>query len=101
MFTASFRRTAVLVSLVAVLATPWSFASAPQTRDVRPAKVVEPASPDLLNLVLSFFRTSRNKTPFLKEGCKLDPDGRCHTSAVQSPQTWEGCKADPNGHCLP
>jgi hypothetical protein len=93
MLTVSFRRTAVLVSLVAVLATPWASAAGPGAGGIRPAHVVESASPDLLDLVLSLFR--------LKAGCHLDPNGRCYASAAQPSHTKAGCKLDPNGRCLP
>jgi hypothetical protein len=82
MLTAPFRRTAVLVLLTAVLATPSVSA---QTGSVRPT--------DLLDRVLSFLR------PYLKEGCKIDPDGHCYTSVAKPPYTKEGCKIDPNGSC--
>ena len=75
MLTASIRRTAVLVSLVAALATPWASAAGPGAGGLRPAHAVESATPDFLDLVFRFFRTS--KTPGLKEGCHLDPNGRC------------------------
>jgi hypothetical protein len=34
-----------------------------------------------------------------KEGCGMDPDGRC-APAVQ-PKSEEGCGMDPSGRCLP
>jgi len=92
MLTDSFHRTAVLVSLVAVLATPWASAAGPGAGGVRPVHVVESASPDLFDLVLSFFR--------LKAGCHLDPNGHCYNSAAPH-HTKEGCHLDPNGRCLP
>jgi hypothetical protein len=88
MLTVSFRRTVILFSLTAVLSTSWISA---QTGSVRPAQVIAKASASLLDRVLSFLR------PYLKEGCKLDPDGRCYTSQV--PDTKAGCKLDPNGRC--
>lgn len=90
MLTASFRRTAVLVSLIAVLATPLASAAVLQNGGAKPVL----ATVELLDRVLSFLR------PHLKEGCHLDPDGRCHTSTAQPPHIKEGCHLDPNGRCL-
>jgi hypothetical protein len=52
------------------------------------------ATTELLDRVLSFL------LPHLKEGCHLDPDGRCHLSAAQPPYTKAGCHLDPDGRCL-
>jgi hypothetical protein len=98
MLTASIRRTAVLVSLIAALAAPWAFAAGPGAGGLRPAHVAESATPDFLDLVFNFFRTA--KTPGLKEGCKIDPDGRCNASLTQPPSTKAGCHLDPDGRCL-
>ena len=89
MLTASVRRTLVLVPLIAVLATPGVSAAGPQTVGARPVL----STAELLDRVLSFLR------PHLKEGCKIDPDGRCYLSAAQPLQTKEGCHIDPNGRC--
>jgi hypothetical protein len=89
MITASLRRTAFLVSLIAVLATSGVSATGFQQGGARPVLTTA----ELLDRVLSFLR------PLLKEGCKLDPDGRCHTSMVQPPHTKAGCKLDPDGLC--
>jgi hypothetical protein len=35
-----------------------------------------------------------------KEGCGMDPDGRC-LSVSSQPQPASGCGADPNGRCNP
>jgi hypothetical protein len=88
MLTASFRRTAILFAMIAVLVTPWVSA---QTRRVRPVQIIATPPANLLDLVLGFLR------PYLKEGCKVDPDGRCYAS--QTPDTKAGCKIDPNGGC--
>lgn len=83
MLTASIRRTALILSLVAAFATPWASAAGPGAGGIRPVHVAESASPDLLDVVFSFFRAA--KTPGLKEGCHLDPNGRCYASAEQPP----------------
>jgi hypothetical protein len=79
---ASFRRMAVLALLIAVLAVPQASAAS-----------LRLDSPGLLDRVLSVFRLD------LKAGCKLDPKGRCSTSATKPPNTKEGCVLDPNGRC--
>lgn len=96
MLTASIRRTALTVSLVVSLATPWASAAGLGARGIRPVHVAESA--DLLDLVLSFLRTA--KTPPFREGCHLDPKRRCNASLAQPPSTKEGCKLDPNGRCF-
>jgi hypothetical protein len=89
MLTASLRRTVVLVPLIAVLATSGVSAVGPQTAGARPVL----STAELLDRILSFLR------PHIKEGCKLDPNGRCHASTTQPPHTKEGCKIDPDGRC--
>jgi hypothetical protein len=79
---ASFRRMAVLASLIAVLAVPQASAASPR-----------PGSLSWLDRVLSVLRLD------LKEGCKLDPDGRCLTEVAQPSHTKAGCVLDPNGRC--
>jgi hypothetical protein len=103
MLTASLRRTAVLVSLIAVLATSGVSAAGPQIAGVRPVL----STGELLDRILSFLRPHLKEDCHIdmaqpthtKEGCKLDPDGRCQTSMAQPPHTEEGCKLDPNGRC--
>lgn len=99
MLSDAFRRTAVLVSLVAVLTTPYVSAAGSGIGGVRPAQV-ESASPGFLDLALSFFQFAGSGPLYLKTGCKLDTDGRCHTAVARPPYTKTGCKLDPNGHCL-
>jgi hypothetical protein len=36
-----------------------------------------------------------------KEGCGMDPYGRCNPGQPQQPQTEAGCGADPSGRCNP
>lgn len=89
MLAASFRRTVVLVLLIAILATRSVSAAGLQGGGAWPAQ----ATADLLDRVLSFLRLH------VMEGCKLDPDGRCYAGTTQPPHTKEGCKLDPNGRC--
>ena len=89
MLTASFRRTAVLFSLIAVLATSGVSATGLQHTGARPVLTTA----ELLDRVLNFLR------PHLKEGCHLDLNGRC--SMPPPPHKEIGCHLDPNGACLP
>jgi hypothetical protein len=79
---ASFRRMAILASLIAVLAVPQASAASPR-----------PGSLSWLDRVLSVLRLD------LKAGCKIDPNGRCSTNAAQPPHTKAGCHLDPDGRC--
>lgn len=88
---ASFRRMAALASLVATLATPWASATRLPSGGGRSGYLTESASSDLLDRVLGFLRIIT-----IKEGCKLDPDGRCSEPS----HAKEGCKLDPNGRCI-
>jgi hypothetical protein len=52
----------------------------------------------LLDPLWSFF-TLLWRGAIEKEGCGMDPDGRC-APAVQ-PKTDAGCGMDPDGRCIP
>jgi hypothetical protein len=86
----SLRRKALLLLLCAVLVAPWA-AAAP--RRSHPPQAVAPAPLDLLGRSWSFL-----KSLWSEEGCDIDPDGRCLTSA--QPRTDTGCDIDPSGRCL-
>jgi hypothetical protein len=93
---ASFRRAAVLFSLIVVLAV-----SQVSAAGLRPSPL------GWLDRALSVLRLDVKAGCHLdpngscvKEGCHLDPDGRCSTSVTQPPNTKIGCVLDPNGRCL-
>jgi hypothetical protein len=79
---ASLRRMAVLSLLLGLLAVPQVAAAG-----------LRPVSLGWLDQVLRMLHLD------LKTGCKLDPNGRCSTSATQPPNTKIGCVLDPNGRC--
>ncbi|MFY9825532.1 MAG: hypothetical protein WAM82_29430 [Thermoanaerobaculia bacterium] len=99
MITRSFRRKTIYLLLVAIFATPWVCAAAPRAPEgPAPVRALEPARVDLLNQIWTTLRSL-----WSKEGCGIDPNGRCSTSpALQPPptiQTDTGCGIDPDGRC--
>ncbi len=95
MLTAPLRRKTLLLLLAAVLLTPWPSAASPRSISPRPPHALESDVPELFSRVWSLLRNAGSK-----EGCHLDPDGRCNASQAQPPSAKEGCKLDPNGRCL-
>jgi hypothetical protein len=107
----SVRRNTLLL-LAAVLAVP--SASFAGSESPRTWKIVAPAAPDVLNRLWSFLarkngcqvdpngRCLPQGTPLGigDNGCGLDPSGRCRDGQSPAP-TKNGCEFDPNGRCLP
>jgi hypothetical protein len=93
MLTASLRRNSFLLVLIAFLATPWAASAKPNFENPR-LGLFDLADTDLLARVRSFLGA------WAKEGCHVDPDGRC---IEKTPPTKEGCDIDPNGRprCTP
>lgn len=97
MLTASFRRTTILLLLVAVLAAPWASAAAPRIEIPEQEKAVQTAPSEFFGRLWSFLWNLRSK-----EGCRIDPNGRCVIGPAQPPaQTKSGCHIDPFGRCVP
>jgi hypothetical protein len=99
MRTRSFRRTTILLLLIALFATPWVFAAGPRAAEsARPVQALEPARFDLLHQLWNTLQSFWSET-----GCNIDPSGRCSTSPSPRPQptftTDTGCNIDPNGRC--
>jgi hypothetical protein len=94
MKSAGFRRRAVLLFLLAfVLAFPWAGAAGPRLEsDQAVAPSASAFLEDLLGRAWSVLMGIRNK-----EGCHLDPDGRCAPRPTIQRDT--GCHLDPNGGC--
>lgn len=91
MASASFRHKTVLLLLVAVLAAPWASAAAQSG----PAATSAPASLDLFSTSWRFLTHL-----WSKEGCRIDPNGRCLPQSAQPrPVPRTGCHIDPNGTC--
>jgi hypothetical protein len=93
--TVSIRRKILLLVLISILATPWASATVPQGASVQPVQAVEPAALDLFSSIWSFVRGAGRK-----EGCNIDPSGRC-TPQNPPPRTKAGCHIDPWGRCIP
>ena len=99
MMTRSFRRTTILLLLVAAFATPLVCAAGPRAGDSpRPMQALAPARVDLFNQIWSSLLSLWSKT-----GCNIDPNGLCIASPVSPPlpttQTDTGCNIDPSGRC--
>jgi len=93
MLTASLRRKTLLLLLAAVLAAPWASAAGPRTETAQPAQAAESAPLDALERLWGLLRNA-----WIKDGCHLDPFGRC--TAQPPVQTKEGCRLDPDGRCV-
>jgi hypothetical protein len=85
------RKTILLLVLVALVTTPWASAASPKPASPRWMQAVEDVP--LLGNFWSFLRSAWDK-----EGCNIDPNGRCIKETTQDPKI--GCNIDPNGHCI-
>jgi len=92
MLTASLRRKTFLFLLAAALVTPWASAAGPRAESAQPPQAAEFAP---LEVWERFWGLLRNA--WIKEGCHLDPFGRC--TAQPTVQTESGCNIDPDGQC--
>ena len=88
MNTVSIRRKILFLLLVMVLATPWASVAGSERESPRTIQSVELGMPEIFSRIWSFLRGDGSK-----EGCHIDPDGRC------TPKV--GCHIDPWGNCLP
>lgn len=93
----SVRRTILFLLLAAVLAasSPSSAVGA-QRESIQSAHVEERAVPEFFERIWSFLRGMEGK-----DGCRIDPFGRCTPTQSPEPRRKEGCNIDPNGRCLP
>ena len=82
-------RRVVVLAVLFLLIAPWASA-APRHESVQPAGIS--GVPDILSLAWSWMTGG-----WMKEGCNIDPSGRCVTPVP----TKEGCNIDPFGRCLP
>jgi len=93
------QKTLPLLLVAALLAMPSLAAAAP--RKAQPPKPA--AEAPLAPSALLYRAWSALQSLWSEEGCRLDPNGRCLTNAVQvptTPHTEEGCMLDPSGRCL-
>jgi hypothetical protein len=81
-------RRVVLLAALLLLIAPWASA-APRHGNAQPVRIS--GIPDVLSLAWSFITGG-----WMKEGCMIDPDGRCVTPV----QTKEGCTIEPDGRCV-
>ena len=96
MHTASVRRT-ILFILLAVLTAAWPSSAAMAHRNsTLSVQTDEVTIPEILDRLWSFFRRVENK-----DGCHIDPNGRCATTQSPEPQRKDGCHIDPWGRCMP
>lgn len=94
MLNVSIRRKILLLMLVAVLAMPWPSVAGSQSERSRMAQIEEPATLDFFSRIWSLLQSAGSK-----EGCHIDPNGRCTPQNPPS-QTKEGCHIDPDGRCV-
>lgn len=86
------RKILFLFLLVALVTTPWASAGGPKPGSPRAAQAVEDVP-----LFGNFWKLLRSV--WEKEGCHIDPWGRCVNEPAQTAKI--GCNIDPNGHCIP
>lgn len=92
----SLRRKIVFLLLLSTLAaTSWA-AAGPRRESPR-------ADETALSLVFDFVSRAWSRLTGIqtKEGCDIDPNGRCLTGATPAPPPAadEGCGIDPDGRC--
>jgi len=86
--TSNFRQSVIALVLVALLGAPLTASAAPRVGGFRLQDSYSDAVTWLWSLLAS--RLSKN-------GCSIDPLGRCLTDPEQT--TKEGCSIDPFGRC--
>ena len=100
-------KTVLLAAFLLLIAVPWASA-APRPGSHQPARISGGiAIPDVLSLAWRFMTGG-----WMKEGCNIDPDGRCVTTStpvdradrrrVRRPvlPTKIGCTIEPDGRCV-
>jgi len=93
--TLSFRHKTAVLLLAAALAFPLAASAGP--RSPRALEISASTLLDLVGRAWSFLTGSRDK-----EGCFIDPSGRCVPTKPQPTiQTDSGCYIDPSGRCVP
>jgi len=89
------RRKIVLVAVLFLLTTtPWASAGSWHGSDHPAMSSDEIVIPDFLSRAWRLLAGI-----WTKEGCNIDPDGRCQPAPAPLP-TKEGCHIDPSGRCI-
>lgn len=88
--TSNFRQSVIALVLVALLGAPLTSAAAPRV-GIRPFHAQDAYS-EAVAWLWSFVARR-----WSKEGCRIDPNGRCVSDSLES--TDNGCRIDPDGHC--
>lgn len=103
----SFGRSAVILALALLLATPWEAAAGPRLGGaLHRTAFSDSATPDFVAGFLSFVSRLWDKAGCIldphgqcvleeKAGCGLDPHGQCIPTQVEN-----GCRIDPHGGCV-
>ena len=91
----SLRLKIALVAVLLLTTTPWASAG-PRPGSGHTARISgEVMIPEFLSRAWSLLTGL-----WTKEGCQIDPSGRCLPAAPPLP-TKEGCQIDPGGRCQP
>lgn len=91
------RRTILFLLFATLLASAWPVSAATTQRQrIEPVQAIEWPFPEILNRFWNFLRGGEGK-----DGCHIDPHGRCTTAQSPETQRKDGCHIDPDGRCLP
>ena len=97
--TTSVRRTILFFLFLTVLVTVWpsSAAGAQRRESFLSAPAAELAVTEFFGRLWALLQGR----PQGKDGCHIDPDGRCAPIQRPEPLRKDGCHIDPNGRCNP
>ena len=87
--TRNFRQSVIALALVALLGAPLTSAAAPRNGGFR----LQDSYSDVVA-----WRWSVINERWSKNGCSIDPFGRCVTNSLEG--TDNGCLIDPSGRCV-
>lgn len=88
------RKIVFLLLIAALLIAPWASAT-PRHGDAHPASFSgEIGIPDFLSRAWSLLAGA-----WTKEGCQIDPSGRCGLAPLPVNKVDTGCHIDPDGRC--
>jgi hypothetical protein len=100
MLTLSFRRkTFALLLLVMVVTFPMASAANSRPASQGTVQSVEPAGFEFLGRIWTYLKSRIAPSSPVKEGCDINPDGRCKAQIIRATPAELGCDIDPNGRC--